>query len=260
MTDYYEVLGVDRNSTPEEIKKKYREKVKKYHPDRYTDPELRKAAEEKFKEIQEAYDVLSDSRKKSTYDVGGNVSNSRNRSDYGSYDYYLTTIQSYLQRRQYENAERVAVQTIKMNPERYEAYMFLGLTHYSTRNFTRACVDFEKSESRGMKQHQFFAVYGVCLRETGQYNRAVDKFNRAIELDGDNPNYFANLAITYELLKDKNMAEIYWSKVRELDPNSPYLKQKNYRENFNTIGPEATIASAACCLCSLLSCCCGAGC
>lgn len=58
--DYYEILGVPRNATKEEIKRAYRRLVLQYHPDRNKSPE----AEEKFKEISEAYAVLSDDEKR----------------------------------------------------------------------------------------------------------------------------------------------------------------------------------------------------
>ena len=66
--DYYEVLGVDKNSTPEQIKKAYRKMALKYHPDRNPGD---KAAEEKFKEAAEAYDILSNPEKKQLYDQYG---------------------------------------------------------------------------------------------------------------------------------------------------------------------------------------------
>ncbi len=68
--DYYEILGVDRNATEEEIKKAYRKLALKYHPDRNPGS---KEAEEKFKEASEAYQVLSDPQKRATYDQFGHV-------------------------------------------------------------------------------------------------------------------------------------------------------------------------------------------
>ncbi|MBP5477600.1 MAG: molecular chaperone DnaJ [Paludibacteraceae bacterium] len=66
--DYYEVLGVDKNATPEDIKKAYRKKAIQYHPDKNPGD---KEAEEKFKEAAEAYEVLSDPQKRQRYDQFG---------------------------------------------------------------------------------------------------------------------------------------------------------------------------------------------
>ncbi len=67
--DYYEVLGVDKNATDEELKKAYRKLAKKYHPD--ANPDNKKEAEAKFKEVNEAYETLSDSQKRQMYDRFG---------------------------------------------------------------------------------------------------------------------------------------------------------------------------------------------
>ena len=66
--DYYEILEISRTSSSEEIKKAYRKKAMQYHPDRNPGDQ---EAEAKFKEINEAYDVLKDEQKKAAYDRFG---------------------------------------------------------------------------------------------------------------------------------------------------------------------------------------------
>jgi curved DNA-binding protein len=83
--DYYKILGVERNAGEEDIRKAYRKLAMQYHPDRNPND---KQAEERFKEINEAYQVLSDSEKRSVYDrLGSDYSNWQRRGAPGDFNW-----------------------------------------------------------------------------------------------------------------------------------------------------------------------------
>ena len=71
MTNYYTILDINKNATKDEIKNAYKKLAMKYHPDKNIDN--KKEAEEKFKQVSEAYEVLSDDKKKYEYDNGRNI-------------------------------------------------------------------------------------------------------------------------------------------------------------------------------------------
>lgn len=83
--DYYKILGVDRKASSDEIRKAYRKLAKQYHPDYNPN---NKQAEERFKEINEAYEVLNDSKKRSHYDrLGSDYSQWQRRGTPGDFDW-----------------------------------------------------------------------------------------------------------------------------------------------------------------------------
>lgn len=83
--DYYQTLGVAKTASQDEIKKAFRSLARKYHPD--ANPDNKEAAEEKFKEISEAYEVLSDESKRRMYDQTGTVDFGSGRSDFTWQDF-----------------------------------------------------------------------------------------------------------------------------------------------------------------------------
>ena len=83
MKDYYKILEINKSATEEEIKKAYRKLAMKYHPDKFANSseEEKKKAEEKFKEIQEAYETLSNKKKKEIYDYQNSEEYKKNNRD-----------------------------------------------------------------------------------------------------------------------------------------------------------------------------------
>ena len=71
--DYYEILGVDRNVSDDDLKKAYRKLARQHHPDLHAGDQQKKSAEEKFKEINEAYETLSDQERRKRYDMFGHA-------------------------------------------------------------------------------------------------------------------------------------------------------------------------------------------
>ncbi len=129
MRNPYEVLGVRENASNEEIKKAYRELAKKYHPDQYGDNPLRELAENKMKEINEAYDYLvknGDSHQ-NTYNQSTYEGSSSNNSNYGGNNPLYSTIRMNIQNGNIAAAEQALS---SMSTRDAEWNFLMGVIHY----------------------------------------------------------------------------------------------------------------------------------
>ncbi len=138
MKNPYEVLGVTQNATDDEIKAKYRELAKKYHPDNYNDSPLADLAEEKMKEVNEAYDSIMEMRKNGTN--GNSYSGGYSNSGYSQY----VNVRSLIQQNRIDEAEKILdSEQGNKNAEWYflrgMCYFHRGWTQQATQYFQHAC-------------------------------------------------------------------------------------------------------------------------
>ena len=85
--DYYETLGVDRNASDDDLKRAYRKLARQYHPDLQPDDQHKKASEDKFKEVSEAYEILSDQEKRKRYDMFGHAGAQQGAGGFEGFDF-----------------------------------------------------------------------------------------------------------------------------------------------------------------------------
>lgn len=137
MKNPYEVLGVLETATDEEIKTAYRKLAKKYHPDNYNDSPLADVAEEKMKEVNEAYDTICDMRKNGS-------SGSYSQGNYGTSGSYTRTsypdVRSYIQNGRLDDAEAI-LSGVAADSRNAEWYFLMGMI-YSRRGFSEQAYSY----------------------------------------------------------------------------------------------------------------------
>ncbi len=153
MTNPYTVLGIDPNATDEEVKKAYRELAKKYHPDNYADSPLADLAQEKMKEINEAYDTIQRSRA----DGGAR---------YAQGSYMFAEIRSYIEAGDF-----------------YEAGIRLDAVKQSERNAEWFYLKGRVNESRGFFFEAARCYETACAMDpqNGEYREAAERLQRSAQ-------------------------------------------------------------------------------
>ncbi len=166
MRDPYEVLGVSKDATQDEIKSAYRKLAKQYHPDRYVGNPLADLAAEKFKEINEAYDTLS----------GGNQSSSGSRSKSYSGAGAYAQIRNCINMRNLDEAERLLDDISDRNAEWFylKGVVCLGRGwHAQGVNFIRQAVNLEPNNA------EYRRTLNSIENQTRQYREVGGGMNDA---------------------------------------------------------------------------------
>ena len=150
----YEVLGVPENATDEQVKAAYRALAKKYHPDNYADSPLKDVADEKMKEINEAYDMILNMRKNGN--AGAGSSNGGYSRTGSSSDPVFQRVRSLIMANNIAEAERIL-----------------------------------DSVSEGQKNAEWYFLKGMCASRKGWSEQAFQFIQRAVQMDPSNPEYNA---------------------------------------------------------------------
>lgn len=151
--DPYQVLGVSRDADEETIKKAYRNLVKKYHPDRYVNTPMAEVASEKMKEINEAYDMITNKKTDTTYG-----SYSKQGGYYGGY---------------YQNYD----------------YTSIGFDTVRRLISARRLAEAELMLSKLEHNAEWHYLMGLVYMNKGWYSQGMDYINKAIQMDPSNTEY-----------------------------------------------------------------------
>lgn len=165
MNDPYKVLGVDKNATPEEIKKAYRKLAKKYHPDNYANNPLSDLAEEKFKEINEAYEALCGSGSGS----GGYSGSSYSGHTYSGGAGNFSQIRNLINMNRVDEADALLEQMQNHNAEWFylKGLVYMKRGWYTQGlNFIRQAVNLEPSN------FEYRATLNNYINQTRQYGQS----------------------------------------------------------------------------------------
>lgn len=149
MTDPYKVLGVSPTASDEEVKEAYRKLAKKYHPDQYAESPLKELADEKMKEINEAYDSVTAQRKDSGYNNTNGGRNTGHRGGYNTVNQNASSefrdVRSFIMAGRISDAEQI-LNGVPLDGRNAEWYFLKGSVLYrrgwleeAKEHFTRAC-------------------------------------------------------------------------------------------------------------------------
>jgi molecular chaperone DnaJ len=166
--DYFKILGIARSASSEQITKAYRRLAAMYHPDKHHGNPLADLAEEKFKEINEAYHAL----------IGGDIELSPGRP--------------------YEEATRV--QREEDIPRDAKELLYRGLQLYNQGKYKRAIQQFEQALTH-TSSAAIHNLLGLAYAETGNYRMAVESLVEATRQDEENGKYHFDLGYAYYQLK-----------------------------------------------------------
>lgn len=175
--NYYKILEVSRDATIEEIKEAYRRLAREYHPDLHPgNPE----AEEKFKNISKAYEVLSDSVQRTQYDQGLDpIPTKSQKLEKNAQDYYVQAVSKALEK-DYHGAIEDYSKAIELNPSFIEAYVKRGEAHYKMGDARGALKDCNQALRLNPDLSEAYYHQGRARYRLGYTQAAIEAYTQAI--------------------------------------------------------------------------------
>ncbi len=201
--DYYKILQVPRQATTEAIKEAYRRLAREYHPDLHPgDP----AAEERFKEICKAYEVLSDSVQRTQYDQGLDPDRREGQKPGMSpQDFYVQAVTKALDR-DYQGAVEDYTQAIELNPNFVEAYIKRAATRFKLGDDRGALKDCSEALRINPDLAQSYYYQGRARYRLGYTQAAIEAYTQAIRLEADYAQAYYHRGLANNDLKEVVLA------------------------------------------------------
>ncbi len=185
--NYYEILGVSRNASTDEITAAFKKLVRDLHPDRYDDEDEKREAERKFKEITRAFNILKDPEK----------------------------------RREYDKTLGSSAVITKENKAGSEDYYKKGIALYKAGNYENAEAYFQSAIVRGMATANCYYYLALAQKHLPRRSKkVVENLEKAINLDPLNVKYRMELADFYLEKGVKSKAIYHYKRVLKIEPNN----------------------------------------
>lgn len=166
ITNPYKVLDVSPNATNEEIKKAYRELSRKYHPDSYVNNPLSDLAEEKFKEVQEAYDQIMRERENGFGGSAYSSSQSYYSGSSGDNSAEMNTVSQYLNARRYQEALAILS---RISPRSARWYYFSAIANAGIGNNVMAYENAQQAVNMEPQNAEYANLYNQLAWQTQRY-------------------------------------------------------------------------------------------
>jgi len=218
--NYYKILEISRNATTEEIKEAYHRLAREYHPDLHPG---NPSAEERFKEICEAYEVLSDSVQRTLYDQGVDTNRSdRKKSGSSPQDFYVRAAAKSLEKN-YHGAVEDYSQAIELNPEFVEAYLKRGMARYKLGDDRGTLKDCNQALQINPNLAQAYYYQGRARYRLGYTQAAIEAYTQAIRLEPDYAQAYYHRGLANHDLKELPLA------VEDLQKASEFFNEQGDR-------------------------------